>query len=158
VGIGGGGFLEVQQGQDTLYTRSGSLHLTSERLLVTSEGKPVLGELGPVTLPNGSVAISSDGTISVEGAVVDKLRLAEFAPSTNLTALGDATYSAPPDTALAPTTSTVHQGSLEGSNVSATEGVVQLIMVQRNTDMMARALTAIDGSLNQIAVQELPKV
>ncbi len=158
VGIGGGGFLEVQQGPDTLYTRAGEMHLTADRLLVTSKGNPVLGELGPVTLPSGSVAISSDGTISVEGAVVDKLRLAEFSPATNLTALGDATYSAPPNSALIATTSSVHQGALEASNVSPTEGVVQLIMVQRNTDMLARALTAIDGSLNQIAVQDLPKV
>jgi flagellar basal-body rod protein FlgF len=94
----------------------------------------------------------------VVGASLNKLRLAEFAPVTNLTALGDATYSAPPNSALIPTTSSVHQGALEGSNVSPTEGVVQLIMVQRNTDMLARALTAIDGSLNQIAVQDLPKV
>jgi flagellar basal-body rod protein FlgF/flagellar basal-body rod protein FlgG len=150
VGIGGGGFLEVQQGQDTLYTRAGEMHLTAERLLVNSQGNPVLGELGPVTLPSGSVAISSDGTISVEGAVVDKLRLAEFSPATNLTAL--------PNSALIATTSSVHQGTLEQSNVSPAEGVVQLIMVQRNTDLLARALTAIDGSLNQIAVQDLPKV
>jgi flagellar basal body rod protein FlgG len=47
---------------------------------------------------------------------------------------------------------------LEGSNVSPTEGVVQLITVQRNTEMLSRALSAIDGQLNQIAVQDLPKV
>jgi flagellar basal body rod protein FlgG len=47
---------------------------------------------------------------------------------------------------------------LEGSNVSPTEGVVQLITVQRNAEMMARALTAIDSQLNQTAVQDLPKV
>jgi flagellar basal-body rod protein FlgF len=158
VGIGGGGFLEVQRGQETLYTRAGEMHLTNERLLVNSQGDPMLGELGPVTLPNGSVAISADGTISVEGAVVDKLQLVEFSPSTNLTAVGDATYSAPLNSALPATTSSVYQGALEGSNVSPTQGVVQLIMVQRNTEMLARALSAIDGSLNQIAVQDLPKV
>jgi len=38
----------------------------------------------------------------------------------------------------------VSQGMLEGSNVSPTEGVVQLITVQAaNTEMLARALSAL---------------
>jgi flagellar basal body rod protein FlgG len=47
---------------------------------------------------------------------------------------------------------------LESSNVSTTEAVVQLITVQRNAEMLARALSAIDGQLNQVAAQDLPKV
>jgi flagellar basal-body rod protein FlgF len=160
VAVEGGGFFVVQSapGAGLLYTRDGSFHLTSAGLLVTSQGNTVLGEQGPVTLPGGNVAISSDGTISVEGTVVDKLRLGEFPPGTNLTAVGNATYSAPAGTAVAAVNSSVSQGMLEGSNVSATEGVVQLITVQRNADMLARAFSALDGQLNQIAVQDLPKV
>lgn len=160
VAVEGGGFFVVQSapGPGLLYTRDGSFHLTSAGLLVTSQGNTVLGEQGPVTLPGGNVAISSDGTISVEGTVVDKLRLGEFPPGTNLTAVGNATYSAPAGTAVAAVNSSVSQGMLEGSNVSATEGVVQLITVQRNADMLARAFSALDGQLNQIAVQDLPKV
>lgn len=158
VGVAGSGFLAVQSAQGVLYTRDGGFHLTPTGQLVTSQGKAVLGEQGPVTLPNGKVAISSDGTISVDGIVVDKLRLAEFPPGTNLTAVGNATYSAPEGSAVAAADSSVRQGMLEGSNVSPTEGVVQLITVQRNTEMLARALSALDGQLNQIAVQDLPKV
>jgi flagellar basal body rod protein FlgG len=118
----------------------------------------VLGEQGPITLPNGDVAISSDGTISVNGNVVDKLQLAEFPPGTNLTAVGNATFSAPEGTAVPAVESTVRQGMLEGSNVSPMAGVVELTTVQRNTEMLGRALSALDGQLNQIAAQELPKV
>jgi len=158
VGVAGSGFLTVQSAQGILYTRDGSFHLTPEGQLVTSRGNAVLGTQGPVTLPSGSVAISSDGTISVDGTVVDQLRLAEFSPGTNLTAVGNATYSAPGGSAVAAVESSVRQGMLESSNVSPTEGVVQLITVQRNTEMLARALSALDGQLNQIAVQDLPKV
>jgi flagellar basal body rod protein FlgG len=42
--------------------------------------------------------------------------------------------------------------------VSPTQGVVELITVQRNTEMLSRALSALDGQLNQVAVQDLPKV
>ncbi|MGA9543185.1 MAG: flagellar basal-body rod protein FlgF [Candidatus Sulfotelmatobacter sp.] len=158
VGVAGSGFLTVQSAQGIVYTRDGSFHLTSAGQLVTSQGNAVLGAQGPVTLPSGKVAISSDGTISVDGSVVDQLKLAEFPPGTNLTAVGNATYSAPQGSAVVAADSSVRQGMLESSNVSPTEGVVQLITVQRNTEMLSRALSALDGQLNQIAVQDLPKV
>jgi flagellar basal-body rod protein FlgF len=156
--VAGSGFFTVQSAQGVLYTRDGSFHLTSAGQLVTNQGNAVLGEQGPVILPGGSVTIGRDGTISVDGSVVDKLRLAEFSPGTNLTAMGNATYSAPQGSALVAAESTVSQGMLEGSNVSPTEAVVQLITVQRNAEMLSRALSALDGQLNQVAVQDLPKV
>jgi len=155
---GGSGFFSVQSAQGVVYTRDGSFHLTAAGQLSTSQGNAVLGQQGPVILPNGNVAISSDGTISVDGNVVDKLRLAEFPAETNLTAVGNATYGAPAGSAVAADESSVSQGMLEGSNVSPTEGVVQLITVQRNAEMLSRALSAFDSQLNQIAVQDLPKV
>jgi len=156
--VAGTGFFSVRSAQGVLYTRDGSFHVTGTGQLVTSDGNAVLGQQGPITLPNGSVAISSDGTISVDGNVVDKLNLAEFPPGTNLTAIGNATYSAPADAAVPAVESTVRQGMLEGSNVDAIEGVVQLITVQRNTELLSRAMSAFDSQLNQTAVQDLPKV
>ena len=158
VAIAGSGFFTVQSADGIFYTRDGGFHSTATGQLVTSQGNAVLGEQGPVIMPNGNVAISSDGTISVNGNVVDKLRLTEFPPGTNLSAMGNATYSAPDGSAVVAAGSSVRQGMLEGSNVSPTESVVQLITVQRNAEMLSRALSALDGELNQIAAQELPKV
>jgi flagellar basal-body rod protein FlgF len=156
--VAGGGFFAVQSAEGILYTRDGSFHMTSAGQLVTSEGNAVLGQQGPITLPNGNVAISSDGTISVDGNIVDRLNLAEFRPGTNLTAVGNATYSAPAGAAQPAVESTVRQGMLEGSNVGAMQGVVQLITAQRNTEMLSRAMSAFDSQLNQTAVQDLPRV
>ena len=158
VAIGGGGFFAVQSPQGVLYTRDGSFHRLSTGQLVSAQGDAILGEQGPITLPDGSVNVSSDGTISVNGAVVAKLRLVEFSPSASLTAEGNARYSAPPKSELAAAATTVHQGMIEASNVSAVESVVQLIMVQRNADMMQRAVSIFDSQFNQAAVQELPRV
>jgi flagellar basal-body rod protein FlgF/flagellar basal-body rod protein FlgG len=47
---------------------------------------------------------------------------------------------------------------LESSNVSPVEGVVQLIEIQRNAEMMQRALSLFDTQLDQTAVEDLPKV
>jgi flagellar basal-body rod protein FlgF len=158
LGIAGSGFFIVQTAQGTVYTRNGGFHTTPTGALVTAEGDAVLGEQGPITLPNGAVAVSSDGTISVDGAVVETLRIAEFAPNTSLTALGNALYSAPAGSALPPASSSVRQGMLENSNVSPVEGAVQLITIQRNAEMMQRALTVFDSQFDQTAAQDLPRV
>lgn len=158
ISIAGPGFFMVQRGQDVAYTRNGGFHTTPTGRLVTAEGDAVLGEQGPIILPDGAVSVSADGTISVAGAVVEKLRLAEFSPNTNLEALGNAVYAAPSGAALAPASSSVRQGMLEQSNVSPVESVVQLITIQRSAEMMQRALSVFDSQFNQTAAQDLPRV
>lgn len=156
--VEGKGFFVVRSPEGNLYTRNGGFHRTQQGQLVTAEGEPVLGEQGLINLPNGDIAVSADGTVSVDGAVVAKLRLVEFSPGTALNAAGKALYSAPPDRALPPAASSIRQGMLEASNVSSVENVVQLITVQRNAEMMQRALSLFDSQFNQTAVQDLPKV
>jgi flagellar basal-body rod protein FlgF len=156
--VAGKGFFVVQSSAGTLYTRDGGFHRTAEGQLVTAEGDPVLGEQGPISLPDGQITVSPDGTISVDGAVVATLRLAEFSPETPLTAQGNALYSAPEGSALPPAASSIRQGMIEGSNVSPVEGVVELITIQRNAEMMQRALSLFDSQLDQTASQDLPRV
>jgi flagellar basal-body rod protein FlgF/flagellar basal-body rod protein FlgG len=156
--VAGKGFFVVQSGSVSLYTRNGGFQRTSTGQLVTSDGDAVLGEQGAITLPEGAVAVSSDGTVSVDGAVVAKLRIAEFAPDTNLTAVGNAHYAAPVGSALPAAASSIRQGMLEQSNVSPVAGVVQLITIQRNAEMMQRALSLFDSQFNQTAAQDLARV
>jgi len=156
--VAGKGFFVVQSGQSSLYTRNGGFHRAATGQLMTSEGDAVLGEQGPITLPEGVVGVSADGTVSVDGAVLAKLRIAEFAPDTNLTATGNSRYAAPAGTALPAATSSIRQGMLEQSNVSSVAGVVQLITIQRNAEMMQRTLSLFDSQLNQTAAEDLARV
>jgi len=156
--VAGKGFFVIQSSSGTLYTRDGGFHRTQDGRLVTAAGDPVLGEQGPIQLPNGVVAVAADGTISVDGAVAGRVRIAEFAPTTELTASGKALYAAPPGSELPAASSSIRQAMIEQSNVSAVEGVVQLITVQRNAEMMQRALSLFDSQMNQTAVQDLPHV
>jgi flagellar basal-body rod protein FlgF len=165
LGISGNGMFVVQAGQQTLYTRNGSFHVAPNGELMTGDGATVLAEQSnllnppqPVNVPAGPVTVSADGTVSVNGAVVGKLRLAEFAPGTSLTAAGNSLYAAPANAELPAAATSVHQGMLESSNVSPMLSVVQLISVQRNTEMLQRALTLFDNQLNLAAVQDLPHV
>jgi len=158
VALEGPGFFAVQSPTGTQYTRNGSFHLTKDGTLVTAQGYPVLGDKGPITLPGGSAEISSTGVISVNGDLAGQLQLTQFDPSVPLTSLGDANFSAPVAAATAATQLTVSQGALESSNINPVQCAVGLIEIQRNAEMMQRALTTFHTEFNRIAAEDLPKV
>jgi flagellar basal-body rod protein FlgF/flagellar basal-body rod protein FlgG len=156
--IQGSGYFVVQTADGPVYTRNGSLQLSNKGQLITSSGDPVLGDRGTLTLPPGPVAISADGTISSNGAVVGKLKLISFEPGTELTSVGGTYYSAPAKSEIASADSTVKQGMLESSNVNPVSSMVELITAQRSAEMMQRALTMYNSEIDKTATQDLPKV
>jgi flagellar basal-body rod protein FlgF len=158
VAIEGSGFLTVKTGAGTEFTRNGNFHLSPDRSLLTEEGDAVMGENGPVQLPDGEVSISADGTISVGGAVVTKLKIVEFAPGTPITHSGGSYYSAPLAAATPATKSSVRQGMLEASNVNSVQAAVGLIALQRNAEMLNRTMTLFHNEFNRLAAEELPRV
>ena len=158
LGLEGKGFFAVQRPSGVFYTRSGNFQVSRAGQLVTSEGDPVLGQQGPIAVPGGALSISSDGTLSVDGAVAGQLRLADFAPGTELSAAGHSYYSAPAGAAPVPAQAAVRQGMLESSNVSAVQTTVGLISVQREAEMLERALGSFDNEFNRIAATDLSRV
>ncbi len=156
--IEGNGFFAVQTQAGTMYTRNGGFQLSAQRQLTTADGDPVLGDQGPMTLPAGKISVSGDGTISVDGAVAGKIQIVEFADDTAIQPQGQSLYSAPTSTAKAATTSVVRQGMIASSNVNPVTALVGLINVQRNADMLQRALSEFYGDFNRIAVEDLPRV
>jgi flagellar basal-body rod protein FlgF len=154
----GSGFFAVQSPTGVQYTRNGNFHLTAAGALVTEHGYAVLGSNGPITLPQGDVQISSSGVISVDGAVTGELQLSQFDSSTSLTSLGNAYYSAPAAAATTATDSNVSQGSLESSNVNPVGGAVGLIEIQRNAEMLQRAINSFHNDFDRTAAEDLPKI
>ncbi len=157
--VEGDGFFAVQSRGEILYTRNGNFRLSSTGQLITAEGDAVLGEQGPITVPSGQVAVGADGTLSVEGAVAGKLRLAAFSPGTELRAIGSSYYAAPEKAApKSASASSVRQGMLENSNVNAVSTSISLIAVQRQAEMLQRALSTFYSEFNHIAATDLPRV
>jgi flagellar basal-body rod protein FlgF len=155
----GPGFFAVHTKAGMLYTRNGSFQISAAGQLVTSAGDPVLGTGGPIVLPpNAQPSISADGTVSVADAVVGQLKLVEFAPGTQVDAVGDSYYSAPAKTAANGVHTQVRQGMLESSNVNPVAEVVGLITAQRQAEMVGRAMNAFYSDFDRIAADELPRV
>src|SRR5919197_692135 len=75
VGLEGSGFLVVRTSAGERLSRGGSLRLDASGQLTDGDGNPVLGKRGPIVLGTGTVEIQGDGTVLVDGAMLDELRL-----------------------------------------------------------------------------------
>ncbi|MFP5230531.1 MAG: flagellar basal-body rod protein FlgF [Acidobacteriota bacterium] len=155
--IEGHGYFEIKTANGTAYTRNGSFQISSKGQLITSAGDVVMGDNGPITMPQGKVSISADGTISLDGAVSGKVKVVEFSQGTQLTSLGNAYYSAPASAAHPATQSNVRQGFLENSNVNPVAGMVELVTAQQTAEIMQRALSMFNSEIDKTATQDLPK-
>ena len=158
----GAGFFSVQTNGGVRYTRNGSFRLNAARQITTQDGNFVLADQGkttvPITLPTGSVSISPDGTISVDGGLVAKLHIVQFAPGALIEPEGDSKYVAPPGSEMPSADSRVRQGMLETSNINPVKGAVGLILLQRQAELLGRALSIFSSDFNRAAVQDVPHV
>ncbi len=162
VAIEGAGFFAVQAGagvQGIRYTRDGAFQRSRNGALITAQGEPVLNRSGqPIQIPAGQISIGSDGVISVNGAAVGGVGVFTFPATTPLVPEGVNRYRADPAKAAVSTAATVHQGSLEGSNQDVIQGSLQLILVQREAEMMQKAVTVFHNEFDKTASEDLPKV
>ena len=141
VALDGDAVLTVQATDGSeAYTRRGDLKVSDSGLLTTGDGLPVLGEGGPVILPQmDSVSIAKDGSIwgvpqggdPANPQQVDKLKLVNAAGSSiakgNDGLFREVNGGALPSDPLA----TVTSGSLEGSNVNSTQALIDMIEASR---------------------------
>jgi len=158
LGIEGPGFFAIQTQNGVRYTRNGNFRVSASGALVTQSGDAVLGEQGPVQLPNNDFSVSADGTISCGGALAGQLRVVEFPAGMQLTNLGNGVYDAPKAAVQPAKGSSVRQGMLEDSNVNAVGAAVELISLQRHAEMLNRALNMFHTEMNKTAAEDLPRV
>lgn len=162
------GWLAVQTADGTEgYTRNGSIQVDATGQL-TIQGHPVIGEAGPLTVPEGAeITIAADGTISALNpgdppntvAPVGKLKLVK-ADGTEVTRGDDGMFrltqaaQAARGAVLQPDpTLRVMSGVLEGSNVKAVSAMTDMIANARRFEMQMKVITSVDdnaGRANQL--------
>lgn len=154
----GSGVFAVQTRDGVKYTRNGHFKLAADRTLVNASGDAVLGEGGPLRLPAGQMSVSADGTVSVDGALLGRLRIMDFAPGANVTPVGNAYLSAPDNSVAVARKAVVRQGALEQSNVDPIVESVGLVALQRHADMLQRALSMFHTEMNRVVAEDIPRV
>ena len=158
--IEGLGFFAIQTAHGVRYTRDGSFHRSPTGGLVTETGDAVLSASGkPVPIPPGDVSIGADGVLSVAGGSVATVGVFTFPASVQLTPEGANHYIAPAGVTAAPAREmTLRQGEIESANEDAIQGTMDLIVVQRQAEMMQKALTLFHTEFNKFASEDLPRV
>ena len=145
VAMAGKSWLAVQGRDGTeAYTRSGSLDVNSEGLLVTRSGLTVLGDGGPISVPaNAQISVGADGTVSAtvgKGKPQGVGRLKLVTPEAPLVRGEDGLFRGADGDVPADATARLQAGALEGSNVSAVESMVAMIAAARQFEQQMKML------------------
>jgi len=158
--VEGEGFFAIQTAQGVRYTRNGNFHRTPDGKLVTASGDAVLSSAGqPIPVPPGEVMIGADGSLSVDGGVGSTVGVFTFPKGTDLKPEGTDRYAAPEGAhAQVAKDAAVHQGALENSNQDTITASMNLILIQREAEMMQKALSVFHTEFNKIASEDLPRV
>jgi flagellar basal-body rod protein FlgF len=155
--IDGSAFFAVQTQRGLRYTRNGSFHVNSAGQMVTQDQEPVLGPNGPILLPPGEVAIAEDGSIVVAGAIAGQVRMADFAPGTQLIPEGNSSFAAPEGSELVASGSKVEQGMLESANLNPIQQTVTMMALQRHAELLERTLSVFQNDLDKTAIEEMAR-
>jgi flagellar basal-body rod protein FlgG len=163
VAVNGRGFFQVLLPDGTVsYTRDGSFHLNSDGQMVTSQGFA----LEPAIVLPAEVqtfTVGEDGTVSVTtlnnpaAQVIGNIQTADFVNPAGLQAIGNNLFletasSGAPQVGTPGLTGlgTVLQNTLENSNVSVVEELVNMITTQRAYEMNSKVISTSDQMLSFI--------
>lgn len=145
--IQGQGFFKVAAPGGPYYTRNGAFHRNAEGMLVTDQDYPVLGNGGPIQLPEGrTVTVDGTGGLYVDDAQVGQLDVVTVQNQDMLQKYGANLYMAQPGAtiqegvALAGRTE-VAQGYLEKPNVEVVEEMVNMIETQRTFEAYQKVIS-----------------
>jgi len=153
IAINNQGFIAVQGNDGTeAYSRAGSMNVDSVGILRTSNGLPVLGNGGFITIPpHEKVEIGLDGTISIipagqgadQVAVIDRIKLVN--PDTDLLKKNEDglhRFSDPegPQIAEADANVRVTPGFVEASNVNAVGEMISMLELSRQYEMQVKLM------------------
>jgi len=94
----------------------------------------------------------------VDGSMVGRLKITEFAPDAQLTPEGSSYFAATAGAGKTAANPMVRQGALETSNSNPVQAAVTLIDLQRTAQMMEKALSIFHNEFNKTAAQDLPRV
>jgi len=151
-GLQGDGFFTIETPDGTLYTRNGTFRLSENGVLVTQDGNPVLGESGQIQIPAGAnkLTVGSDGQLHTETATLGKLKIVAFDKPGMLQQAGNSNYVGDAASPKPAADCSVHQGSLEASNVDPMTELVQMMSTFRDYQACARSLHSIEDSANKL--------
>jgi flagellar basal-body rod protein FlgG len=145
IAINGKGFLSLE---GNLYSRRGDLKRDSSGFLMTKSGNKVLGEKGPIKLPEGVIEINPNGEIFVNSKRIDRFKIVEFDDPEKIVFLGNGLFSS--NSNIKDSDSTVLQGHIEQSNVDVFKEMIEMISALRDIESYQKAMQTFDEATSKV--------
>jgi flagellar basal-body rod protein FlgF len=156
----GAGWIAIQDAKGVeAYTRNGSLQVSADGLLVTSNGQTVIGDGGPISVPNDSeLTIGKDGSVTVVSnnqynamTTIGRIKLVN--PPDSDMVRGDDGLFRQKSGQPAPADANINlvSSALEASNVSAVDALISIIDQSRFFDMQVKLMQKADENANRAA-------
>lgn len=161
IAIDGDGWIAVKDGKNReVYTRAGNLKLDVNGRLMTSSGKLVLGDGGPISIPpSQKIDIAKDGTITIvpldaksnELAILERIKLVSinskdlFKNEEGMMQLKQG-GNVKPDANVS-----LLKGALESSNANAVEQMVKMITAGREFESHMKMIQSVDDNTRKLA-------
>jgi len=150
----GEGFFVLSTPQGIAYTRAGSFSLDEEGQLVNSDGYALLGEAGPIVIPDEKITrleFSGRGEVIIDGKVIDQIRVDEVTDPYLLGKEGKNLFrSFAPTASISATAVRIKQGYLETSNVEIIPEMVNLIDNLRTYEANQKMIQLQDDILKKL--------
>jgi flagellar basal-body rod protein FlgF len=157
VGIEGNAFLSIRTPAGDRVTRDGRLQIGQDGQLQAMDGNPVLGKNGqPIKVDpkNGTISISTDGTVQQKDAVLGQLDLKAFEKPGSLKRMGALRFD-PTGATDAPVKATLSQGHLEQSAVDSASTMVEMIRLNRLYEMSLKVASTLTNDLDARSISSV---
>ena len=142
--IRGDAFFAIETDNGELYTKKGQFHLDSNRMIVDSDGQPLLSENGEpffIAPEEKEIMLSPNGDISTENGVIGRIKLVEFDDLQELKKISDSLFDNVDGNAMTMSAnSTVEQGVVEKSNVNSVAEMTKMISLQRSYEFVQQMI------------------
>ena len=159
IAIEGNGFFEIETPAGPLYTRKGDFTLDEEGRLITQQGYPVQGEGGEITIEGSTIDIAHDGSLSVNGELIDQIKIAIFDDPTKLERVGQTYFKAPNgvESKTEEGTASIVQGALEESNANPMALMNEMILAHRGYESYQKVIRSTE-ELSSKAINNIGKL
>ena len=150
-----GVYLGVNTARGERYTRSGALKVDASGSLTTASGAKVAREDGqPISVdPLRDIGVSPEGNVLQDGAVVARLRLVKFDPTSGPEHEGEGLLVGRGE--ALPADSRLDVGSLEDSNAPVVSSMIDLVTASRTFEAFQRMLDTF-GEIDRKVLSTVP--
>ncbi|SHG14078.1 flagellar basal-body rod protein FlgF/flagellar basal-body rod protein FlgG [Fodinibius roseus] len=159
--IKGEGFFMVEgQNGERQLTRDGRFHIDPDGFLVDGNGSKVIGNGGPINMPDlirateannggGGMEVATDGTIRINDEVYDQIRTVGVEDPSQLERQGSNYFKATEEMLTEDHSSSIMQGYFEKGNVNPLNEMVDMMQTVKTFESQQRAIRTTDEMLGQ---------